>query len=82
VVNVVVVWNTDYMCAILNLLREMGHEVLDDHVIRVPPLKTRHIGVLGVYNFHLHPNVIEGDLRPLRDPNGLIGLLEDDDAIG
>jgi TnpA family transposase len=79
VVNVVVVWNTDYMSAILNLLREMGHEVLDEDVIRVSPLKTRHIGVLGVYNFQLHPDVIEGDLRPLRDPNAFIGLLEDDD---
>jgi TnpA family transposase len=78
VVNVVVVWNTDYMSAILDLLKEMGHDVLDQDVARVSPLKTRHIKVHGEYNFSLHPDVVDGDLRPLRDPNSMIGLRDDD----
>jgi TnpA family transposase len=73
VVNVVV-WNTDYMSAILSLLREMGHDVLDEDVARVSPLKVRHINVLGEYSFSLHPDLLEGDLRPLRDPNASIGF--------
>ena len=74
VVNVVIVWNTDYMGAILSLLRAMGHDVLDEDVARVSPLKVKHINVLGEYKFSLHPDVIEGDLRPLRDPNASIGF--------
>jgi TnpA family transposase len=74
VVNVVIVWNTDYMSAVLNLLRAMGHEVLDADVARVSPLKTRHINVFGEYKFSLHPDVLEGDLRPLRDPNASVGF--------
>lgn len=79
VVNAVVVWNTDYMSRIIGLLYEMGLEVLDEDIARVTPLKTRHIRVLGEFNFNLHPDVIDGDLRPLRDPNAFIGL-EDLDA--
>ncbi len=74
VVNVVIVWNTDYMSAILSLLREMGHDVLDADVARISPLKVRHINVLGEYKFSLHPDLLEGDLRPLRDPNASIGF--------
>ena len=72
--NVVIVWNTDYMGAILSLLREMGHDALDVNVARVSPLKVRHINVLGEYKFSLHPYLLEGDLRPLRDPNASIGF--------
>ena len=75
-VNAVVVWNTDYMTRIIGLLREMGLEVLDEDIARITPLKTRHIKVLGEFNFNLHPDVIDGDLRPLRDPNAFIGLEE------
>jgi TnpA family transposase len=74
VVNAVVVWNTDYMTAILSLLEAMGDDVLIEDLVRVTPLKTQHIKVLGEYRFELHPDVIEGDLRPLRDPNSSIGL--------
>jgi hypothetical protein len=79
VVNAVVVWNTDYMSAILSLLEAMGDDVLIEDLVRVTPLKTQHIKVLGEYRFDLHPDVIEGDLRPLRDPNSSIGLEDEDD---
>ena len=76
VVNAVVVWNTDYMTAILGVLEAMGHDVLEDDIARVSPLKTKHLKVLGEHRFELHPDVIDGDLRPLRDPNSSVGLEE------
>ena len=76
VVNAVVVWNTDYMTAILGVLEAMGHDVLEDDIARVSPLKTKHLKVLGEHRFELRPDVIDGDLRPLRDPNSSVGLEE------
>jgi hypothetical protein len=29
---------------------------------------------LGEHRFELHPNVVDGDLRPLRNPNSSVGL--------
>ena len=76
VVNAVVVWNTDYMTAILGVLEAMGHDVLEDDIARISPLKTKHVKVLGEHRFELHPDVVDGDLRPLRDPNSSVGLEE------
>ncbi len=32
------------------------------------------INLLGRYEFSMDPSVEDGDLRPLRDPNALLGL--------
>ena len=69
VVNTIILWNTEYISAILGLLKEMGHEVLEEDVARVSPVRWAHINMLGRYEFWLSPDVLEGDLRPLRDPN-------------
>jgi Tn3 transposase DDE domain len=74
VVNAVVVLNTDYMTAILGVLEAMGHDVLEDDIARVSPLKTKHVKVLGDHRFELYLDVADGDLRPLRDPNSSVGL--------
>ncbi len=71
VVNAITFWNTRYMQAALGLLEAMGHDVLEADIARLSPLKWRHINFLGRYYFELHPDVVDGDLRPLRDPNAV-----------
>jgi len=69
IVNAVVLWNTIYMDAALNQLRNEGFQVLDDDVARLSPLAHEHINMLGRYTFTLPDRVARGELRPLRDPN-------------
>ncbi|AGP51810.1 hypothetical protein M271_00865 [Streptomyces rapamycinicus NRRL 5491] len=49
-------------------MRAEGHEVCDEDVARLSPLKHRNLNVLGRYSFTASiPDV--GALRPLRDPD-------------
>ena len=68
VVNVVVLWNTIYMDAVLNQLRTEGFDARDEDVARLSPLGFDHINMLGRYAFILPEQVARGELRPLRDP--------------
>ena len=69
VVNVVVLWNTIYMDAVLTQLRKEGHPVLDEDVARLSPFGHEHINMLGHYSFAVHDSVARGELRPLRSPS-------------
>ena len=68
VVNVIVLWNTIYMDAVLNQLRAEGFDVRAEDVARLSPLGFDHINMLGRYAFILPDQVARGELRPLRDP--------------
>ena len=68
VVNVIVLWNTIYMDAALDLLRAEGFDVRDEDVARLSPLGHEHVNMLGRYAFTLPETVARGELRPLRDP--------------
>jgi len=68
VTNIIILWNTIYMEAVLNQLRREGHAVLDEDVARLSPLIHEHINMLGRYSFVVHEAVIRGELRPLRNP--------------
>jgi hypothetical protein len=50
----------------------MGDDVLAEDVARLSPLKWAHVNVLGRFDFVVSPDVVEGDLKPLRDPNFLV----------
>jgi TnpA family transposase len=67
-VNIVVLWNTIYMNAVLAQLRREGYPVRDEDVARLSPLIYDHINVLGRYSFAIPEAVTRGELRPLRDP--------------
>lgn len=67
-VNLVVLWNTIYMDAALDLLRAEGHEVRLADVARLSPLAFKHINMLGRCVFTIPDTVARGELRPLRDP--------------
>lgn len=68
VVNVIALWNTLYMEAVLAQLRQEGYPVRDEDVARLSPLLFEHINLLGRYSFTVPEAVIRGELRPLRDP--------------
>ena len=74
VLNIMVLWNSLYTQAALELIEAMGDDVLEKDVVRLSPLKWSHIQLLGRYDFTMSPDVTGGDLRPLRDPNAFIGL--------
>jgi hypothetical protein len=51
-----------------HLLRVEGHEIRDEDVARLSPLKHRNLNVLGRYSFTAS-TAAGGGLRPLRDPD-------------
>ena len=67
VLNAVVLWTTRYIDAAVAQLRAEGHEIRDEDVARLSPLKHKNLNVLGRYSFTASQ---PGDgLRPLRDPD-------------
>lgn len=66
------VWTTRYLDAAVTALRALPadqreHDVLDEDVSRLSPLKHANLNCLGRYSFRASTPV-GGDLRPLRDP--------------
>jgi len=68
VVNAIVLWNTLYMDAALNHLRQNGVEVRAEDIARLWPLGWEHINFLGRYSFALSEMVARGEMRPLQVP--------------
>ncbi|MBC8751043.1 MULTISPECIES: Tn3 family transposase [Paraburkholderia] len=68
VVNVIVLWNTIYMEAVLKQLRSEGYPVQHEDVARLSPLIHDHANMLGRYSFAVPEAVVRGELRPLRKP--------------
>lgn len=68
VVNIIVLWNTIYIDAALQQLREEGYQVEAADVARLSPLVFDHINLLGRYAFSIPDPVRRGELRPLRNP--------------
>ncbi|MCX4548221.1 MULTISPECIES: Tn3 family transposase [unclassified Streptomyces] len=77
VLNAVVLWTTRYIDAAVAQLRAEGHEIRDEDVARLSPLKHRNLNVLGRYSFTA--SVPRDGLRPLRDPDA-VDLDDDDDG--
>jgi len=70
VVNIIVLWNTIYIDAVLAQLRQEGYLVRDEDVARLSPfIHKRHINLLGRYSCAVPEAVSRGELRPLRDPD-------------
>ncbi|MGB8946635.1 MAG: Tn3 family transposase [Streptomyces sp.] len=77
VLNAVVLWTTRYIDAAVAKLRAEGHEIRDEDVARLSPLKHKNLNVLGRYSFTASQPV--DGLRPLRDPEA-VDLDDDDDG--
>lgn len=71
VVNMIVLWNTLYMDAVLAQLRSEDYPVRPEEEARLSPFCHEHINMLGRYSFSVPEAVARGELRPL-------GKVEDD----
>jgi hypothetical protein len=70
VVNMIVLWNTIYMNAILDQLRMEGYDVNPEDEARLSPFGHDHVNMLGRYSFAIPDAVVRGELRPpLRTAN-------------
>jgi TnpA family transposase len=68
VLNMIVLWNTIYMEAVLKQLRREGFPVQNEDIARLSPLGFSHINMGGRYTFAVPDEVARGELRPLHDP--------------
>ena len=78
VLNAVVLWTTRYIDAAVVQLRAESHEIRDEDVARLSPLKHKNLNVLGRHSF-TPTQPAGGTLRPLRDPDAA-GLNDDEDG--
>jgi TnpA family transposase len=69
VVNMVVLWNTLYMDAVLNELRRENWRINPEDAARLSPFGHEHIHMLGRYSFSVPEAVARGELRPLSRAN-------------
>ncbi|SCE41393.1 Tn3 transposase DDE domain-containing protein [Streptomyces sp. DvalAA-14] len=69
-------WTTRYIGAAVAQLRNEGHEVRDEDIARLSPLKHKNLNVLGRYSFTASVPA-GGSLRPPCDPDAV--ELDDDD---
>lgn len=76
VLNAVALWTTRYIDAAVAQLRAEGHDIRDEDIARLSPLKHKNLNCLGRYNFTASQPV--DGLRPLRDPDAVD--LDDDDG--
>nr|WP_245699952.1 transposase [Streptomyces roseifaciens] len=60
---------TRYLDAVVAQLRTEGHDIKDEDLARLSPLKDRHINFLGRYLFNITASGPGQGLRPLRDPD-------------
>jgi TnpA family transposase len=71
ITNTLVLWNTIYMQASLDQLRQQSFEIREEDETRLSPLAYGHVNVLGHYSFTLAENVMKGELRPLTQSSEL-----------
>lgn len=71
VTNALVLWNTIYIQASLDRLRQQGEDVKEEDEARLSPLGYKHVNMLGHYSFILAEQVMNGQLRPLKQPSEL-----------
>ena len=65
ITNAVILWNSIYMQAALDHIRQQPLEIREEDEARLSPLVYSHINVLGHYSFTLAEQVMNGQLRPL-----------------
>lgn len=66
ITNAIVCWNTVYIDAAVEYLRDTGRQITDDQIRRLSPAGHEDINRYGRYNFHTPNPPDRGELRPLR----------------
>lgn len=69
VLNICVLWNTQYMDLAVKELSRAGRELKPEDVVRLSPLGYEHMNMLGRYQFSLPEGLKTGAFRELRDPS-------------
>lgn len=67
VLNMIVLWNTIYMDAALQQLRQEGYPVLEEDVARLSALLYRHINMQGRFSFTVPESASRGELREFNE---------------
>ena len=68
VTNAVIIWNTVYMAAVVEQLKQEGYPVQDSDLAHVWPTRYAPINVYGKYHFNIEEAHGRRGLRPLRQP--------------
>jgi TnpA family transposase len=68
VTNAVIVWNTVYMAAVIEQLKQEGYPVQESDLAHVWPTRYAHINIYGKYHFNVEAGWRRQGLRPLRQP--------------
>jgi TnpA family transposase len=68
VTNAVILWNTVYMAAAVEQLKQEGYPVQDSDLAHIWPTRYEHLNVYGKYHFNLEEAQGRKGLRPLRQP--------------
>jgi len=66
VTNSIILWNTIYMAAALDYLKQEGYPVSEEDVAHLSPARFDHINPYGKYRFNVAENQDRQGLRPLR----------------
>jgi len=66
--NAVVHWNAIYMQEAIRQVRLDGLDACNNNIVHLSPLIWRHLNFFGRYDFSLPDTVMNGGLRPLRNP--------------
>ncbi len=68
VTNAIIVWNTRYMQAVVDQLKEEGHPVSEEDLAHISPCRFDHINKHGRLTFNVEKELERQTLRPLRHP--------------
>jgi rRNA maturation protein Nop10 len=66
VTNSIILWNTIYMTAVLDYLKQEGYPVSEEDIAHLSPARFEHINPYGKYRFDVAENQNRQGLRPLR----------------
>ena len=69
VVNAITVWNTVYMQAVIEELKNEGYEIKVEDVKNLSPARSEHINMYGKYYFNVEEGLERKELRELRKPS-------------
>ena len=68
VTNAVIVWNTVYMAAAVEQLKQEGYPLDETDLAHIWPTRYAHLNVYGKYRFNVEEIHGRQGLRPLRQP--------------
>jgi len=63
----IIVWNTQYIQAVIEKLRKDGEIINDANIRTLSPLGYEHTNIVGKYSFNLSEELAKGGLRTLAD---------------